>query len=67
MTFFHDKFRTLGNLRNVREELNRHLNKNINYTIKLNENKFYFYERKVNASLISEKEKKEFKHRKKAN
>lgn len=56
MTFFHDKFRTLSDLRNVREELNRHLNENINYTIKLNENKFPFYEEKVNAILNLRKE-----------
>lgn len=57
MTFFRDEFRALSNLRNVKEALNRHLAKNINYEIKLNENKFYLYEKKVNASLISEKEK----------
>ena len=68
MTFCLDKLRTLTDLRNVREELNRHLNENINYTIKLNENKFSFYKRKVNASLILEKkEKGVHTHMKKAN
>lgn len=58
MTFFHDRFSSLSDSRNVREELNGHLNENINYTIKLNENKFSFYEKKVNVNLILEGEKK---------
>lgn len=68
LTFFHDKFRTLSDLRNVREELNRHLNENINYAIKFNENKFSFYEEKVNASVNLGKKRRDVQiHSTKAN